>query len=131
MECTPNRESLLALIQPDMHLTKEFLKRIYSFELDYPGFADQAIAALERAGCGRARQYYEDWVAEYEAAYNAEIKPVAHWYRLECEKQWEKRRKEGGEQRKRKETESEMVSRKQQWMKLSEVLGYQLTRTEK
>ncbi len=131
MECTPNRESLLALIQPDMHLTKEFLKRIYSFELDYPGFADQAIAALERAGCGRARQYYDDWVNEYETARNAELKEVAHWYRLECEKQWEKRRKEGGEQRKRKETESEMVSRKQQWMKLSEVLGYQLTRTEK
>lgn len=131
MECTPNRESLLALIQPDMHLTKEFLKRIYSFELDYPGFADQAIAALERAGCGRARKYYGDWVAEYEATYNAEMKEVAHWYRLELEKRWEKGRKEGGEKRKRKETESEMVSRKQQWMKLSEVLGYQLTRTEK
>ena len=74
MKCTPNRESLLALIHPDMHLTKEFLKRIYSFELDYPGFADQAIAALEKAGCSRARQYYEDWVAEYEAAYEVEVK---------------------------------------------------------
>lgn len=95
MECTPSREALLALIQPDMHLTKEFLKRIYSFELSYPGFADQAIAALEKAGCSRARQYYEDWVAEYEAAYNAEVKEVAKWYLKECEKQWEKRRKEG------------------------------------
>ena len=75
MECTPNRESLLALIQPDMHLTKEFLKRIYSFELDYPGFADQAIAALERAGCGRARQYYGDWVAEYVRWYNKVVTP--------------------------------------------------------
>lgn len=131
MECTPNRESLLALIQPDMHLTKEFLKRVYSFELDYPGFADQAIAALEAVGCVQAREHYTSWVQEYESKRDAELKEVAHWYRLECEKQWEKRRKEGGEQRKRKETESEMVSRKQQWMKLSEVLGYQLTRTEK
>lgn len=105
MVCTPNRESLLALIQPDMKLTKEFLKRIYSFELDYPGFAEQAIAALKKAGCSMARQYYGNWVAEYEAAYKAENKPVAHWYRLECEKQWEKRRKEGEEQRKQKETE--------------------------
>lgn len=56
MVCTPNRESLLALIQPDMKLTKEFLKRIYSFELDYPGFAEQAIAALKKAGCSRAKQ---------------------------------------------------------------------------
>ncbi len=95
MVCTPNRESLLALIQPDMKLTKEFLKRIYSFELDYPGFAEQAIAALKKAGCSRAKQYYGNWVAEYEAAYKAEIKPVAHWYRLECEKRWEERRKEG------------------------------------
>lgn len=45
MECTPNRESLLALIQPDMKLTKEFLKRIYAFEISYPGFSEEAIAA--------------------------------------------------------------------------------------
>ena len=105
MECTPNRESLLALIQPNLRLTKEFLKRIYSFNMYHPGFSEQAIAALEQAGCSKARNYYEEWVAEYEAAYNAEMKEVAHWYRLECEKQWEKRRKEGGEQRKREEKE--------------------------
>lgn len=105
MECTPNRESLLALIQPDMKLTKEFLKGIYAFEISYPGFSEQAIAALEAAGCSKARQYYGDWVNEYETARNAELKEVAHWYRLECEKQWEKRRKEGGEQRKREEKE--------------------------
>lgn len=93
MECTPTKESLLALINPDMHLTKGFLKRIYSFELDYPGFAEQAIAALEKAGCSRARQYYESWVAEYEAAYNAEMKKVSDWYVKECEKRERKVRK--------------------------------------
>ncbi len=111
MECTPNRESLLALIQPDMHLTKEFLKRVYSFNMYHPGFSEQAIAALEQAGCSKARQYYENWVAEYEAAYNAEMKEVAHWYRLECEKQWEKRRKEGEERRKTQE-EVELLKQK-------------------
>lgn len=90
-----SREELLASIQPDMHLTRDFIKRIYGYEISYPGFAEQAIAALEQAGCSRARQYYEDWVAEYEVAYNAEMKEVAHWYRLELEKRWEKRRKEG------------------------------------
>jgi len=55
MVCTPNRESLLALIQPGMKLTKEFLKRIYAFEISYPGFSEQAIAALEAAGCSKAR----------------------------------------------------------------------------
>ena len=111
MECTPNRESLLALIQPDMKLTKEFLKRIYAFEISYPGFSEQAIAALEAAGCSKARQYYENWVAEYEAAYNAEMKEAAHWYRLECEKQCEKRRKEGEERRKTQE-EVELLKQK-------------------
>lgn len=99
MVCTPNRESLLALIQPDMKLTKEFLKRIYAFEISYPGFSEEAIAALEEIGCIRAREHYTSWVKEYESRRDAELKEVAHWYRLECEKQWEKRRKEGEERR--------------------------------
>lgn len=103
MGCTPNRGSLLALIHPDMHLTKEFLKRIYSFEIDYPGFSEKAIAALEEIGCVRAREHYASWVKEYESRRDTELKEVAHWYRLECEKQWEKRRKEGEGQRKQEE----------------------------
>ena len=105
MECTPNKEALLALIQPDLKLTKEFMKRIYSFEISYPGFSGKAITALEKAGCSRARQYYDDWVNEYETARNAELKEVAHWYRLECERQCEKRRKEGEKRRKQREAE--------------------------
>lgn len=105
MECTPNRESLLALIQPNLRLTKEFLKRIYAFEISYPGFSEEAIAALEAVGCVRAREHYTSWVQEYESKRDAELKEVAHWYRLECEKQWEKRRKEGEERRKREEKE--------------------------
>ena len=99
MECTPNRESLLALIQPGMKLTKEFLKRIYAFEISYPGFSEEAITALEGIGCVRAREHYTSWVKEYESKRDAELKEVAHWYRLECEKQWGKRRKEGEERR--------------------------------
>ncbi len=128
---SPSKEELLASIRPGMKLTKDFLKRIYGYEISYPGFSEEAIAALEAVGCVRAREHYTSWVQEYESKRDAELKEVAHWYRLECEKQWEKKLKEGEEKRKRKETESEMMSRKQQWMKLSEVLGYQLTRTEK
>ena len=112
MECTPNRESLLALIQPGMKLTKEFLKRIYAFELSYPGFSEQAIAALEAAGCSKARQYYDDWVNEYETARNAELKEVAHWYRVECEKEWEKKQKGSEEQR----TQRERKQSGRKWM---------------
>lgn len=80
MECTPDKESLLALIRSDMRLTKDFFKRIYSFELDYPGFSEQAIAALEAAGCCRAREYYNHWVTEYEDKHREEMKQVAQWY---------------------------------------------------
>jgi hypothetical protein len=100
-----SREELLAGIRPGMRLTKGFIRSIYSNEISCPGFAEQAIAALEQAGCSRARQYYNDWVTEYEAAYKAEIRPVAHWYRLECEKRWKKKQEEGEEKRKQKETE--------------------------
>lgn len=105
MAFTPNREALLALIRPDMKLTKEFLKRIYAFEISYPGFSEQALTALERIGCVRAREHYMAWVREYESKRDAELKEVAHWYRLECEKQWEKRQK-GGEEKRRQEIQS-------------------------
>ncbi|MCI8884159.1 MAG: hypothetical protein HFH43_14275 [Lachnospiraceae bacterium] len=106
-----SREELLAGIRPGMRLTEGFIRSIYSNEISCPGFSEQAISALEQAGCSRARQYYENWVAEYEAAYKAEIKPVAHWYRLECEKQWGKRQKEGEERRKTQE-EVELLKQK-------------------
>ncbi len=96
MECiSPSKEKLLASINPDMHLTKGFLRKIYGYSITEPEFAEQAITALEAVGCTRAREYYDSWVGEYEAAYDAAMKPVADWYRRECEKQWEKRQKEG------------------------------------
>lgn len=77
---SPSKEELLASIHPDMRLTKEFFKRIYAYEITWPGYADQAIAALETAGCSHARQYYTDWVANYEKEYNTMMKEVAAWY---------------------------------------------------
>lgn len=96
MACTsPSKEELLASIRPDMKLTKNFFRRIYGYEMSWPGFADRAIAALEAAGCSRARGYYETWASEYEAERAAEMKKVAAWYAEECKRQWEKRQKEG------------------------------------
>lgn len=114
MECTPSREALLSFIWPDMEsIPREFFKRVYAFELSYPGFSEQAIAALEDAGCGRARQYYNDWVAEYKAKRDAELKEVACWYAAECEREWKKRQKEGEEKR-IIQAEAELLKRKRQ-----------------
>lgn len=89
----PSEEELLASIRPDMKLTKSLLKRIYGYSVTNPSFSDKAISALEAVGCSKARAYYEDWVAEYQAARNKEMKEVARWYRKECEKEFERMKK--------------------------------------
>ena len=101
----PSKEELLSSISHDMRLTKDFFKRIYGYEISWPGFAEQAISALEAVGCSHARKYYADWVNEYETKRNAELKEVAHWYRLRCKQEWENRLKAGEERRKALETE--------------------------
>lgn len=126
-----SKEGLLSSIQPNMKLTKDFFKRVYGYGVTDESFPDKAIAALEDAGCSKARVYYESWVNEYEAAYQAKIKPVAAWFRRECEKQWEKRRKEGEERRKQEQQMQGQKSRARQWKELSQLLGFQSIKTEK
>ena len=97
---TASKEQLLQSIAPAMKLTKGFFKRIYGYELTWFGFADQAIKALEAAGCSRARQYYDMVVSECDRQHEADLAGVACWYAGECTKEWGKRQKEGEEQRK-------------------------------
>ncbi len=94
---SPSKEELLSGIRPDMRLTKNLFKRTYGYGITDPLFPGKVIAALEAAGCSRARQYYETWVSEYEAAHGAELKSTAIWLKKEYEKEWEKRQR-GGEQ---------------------------------
>ena len=51
----------------------------YGYELSYPGTAAEAIALLEKAGCSRAREYYNATVAEQEQKQNEMYKSVAVW----------------------------------------------------
>ena len=94
---TPTKEKLLSSISPQMQLTVDFFKKVYGYELSYPGFAEQAIATLEAADCSNARKYYNDWTGVYEKEQHAVLKPVSEWYRLQCEKRWNDRVKGGGE----------------------------------
>lgn len=99
-EPTASKEQLIQSISPTMNLTKGFFKRVYGYDLTRPGFADQAIKALEAAGCSRAREYYDMVVSECEKQYEDGLEDVATWYAGECAKDWEKGQKEGEEQRK-------------------------------
>lgn len=78
-----SRQELLDSIQPGMKLTKNFFMKIYGYELTWPGFADQALSDLEKAGCSKARVYYQQFVDEYEKQHDEEMKEVAEWYRKE------------------------------------------------
>lgn len=121
----PSKEEFLTNIRPGKKLTKDLLKKIYGYGVTDTDFSDKAIAALEAVGYYRARQYYKSWVNAYEAAYKAEIRPVAEWYQRECEKKWEKTQKkgeEGEEKRKWEETELLLKQKKLLLMKKSQIL---------
>lgn len=77
----PTKEELLSSIQPDMKLSRNFFMRIYGYEISFPGFAEIALAELEKAGCSKAREYYQRFVGEYEKKHDEEMKAVASWYR--------------------------------------------------
>lgn len=83
-----NNQRFLQSIRTDMKLTKSFFRSVYCREMDAPGFADQAVAVLETAGCSHAREYYNSWVREYEAEDDAMMKRVSEWYRSELQKRW-------------------------------------------
>ncbi len=103
-------QELLQSVRPDMRLTKNFFKRMYGWETDYPGFADQAISALETAGCSRAREYYDKWVQEYEAERDAMLKRVSVWYAEELKRR--RAEKERQVKKERKEQEIELLEKK-------------------
>lgn len=103
-------QELLQSIRPDMRLTKNFFKHVYGWEISYPGFADQAISALETAGCSRARGYYDAWIQEYEAERDAVLKKVSVWYVEELKRR--RAEKERQVKKERKEQEIELLERK-------------------
>lgn len=101
----PNRQQLLDSIKPDMKLTKAFFLKVYGYEISFPGFADEAIRALNNAGCSKAREYYDNFVAEYQREREKELKPVAAQIRKQWEADWNKLQKGSEEKRKQKEME--------------------------
>ena len=92
-----SREELLQSIQPGMSLTKNCFLRIYGYSVTDMEFADQALSALEVAGCSKAREYYDTIISEYEARQAESIKPVAAEYVRKLNEEFEK--KVGEEQR--------------------------------
>lgn len=68
-----SREELLQGIHSKKKLDKAFFMKVYGYEISFPGFADEAIKALNDAGCSRAQEYYDLVVGEYEKKYQEQI----------------------------------------------------------
>lgn len=116
IEVPASRELLLQSISPDMKLTKGFFRKIYGYEISFPGFREQAINELEAAGCTKARAYYDDVIGEYQKAREESLKLVAASYLKECDQKWGQRQKRGEEQRNQRKIQ--LLSRKKELLKL-------------
>lgn len=96
----PTKEKLLQSISSDMTLMKSFFKKLYGYEITYPGYADKAIKMLEDAGCSKARQYYEQIVEEYQKSREEGLKEAAQELRKQIDNEFERRVKKAEWQRK-------------------------------
>lgn len=114
-----SKGQLLKSIGPGMNLTKGFFRKIYGYEISYPGFKETALCTLEEAGCMKARAYYDEIIGEYQRQQDEAIKPVAADYARECNRKWEQ--KEGEGERKRQKDSS----RQERWKDLGELLNFQ------
>ena len=123
-----SREELLQSIKPDMKLTWDFFKKIYGYEISFPGFAEVALKALEDAGSTHSRQHYEKFVNDYEQKKQEELYPVAVEYVKKLEAQWEKKEKKAGEE---KEWELNNTTRKNSSQKQNDNLLERLERLKK
>lgn len=115
------REELLQSIHPQMKIDKVFFLKIYGFEISYPGFREAAIGKLEKCGCSKAREYYGKVVLEYENRHDEEMDKAAHWFRQECDKEWQ--RKEGETKRKHEQEDLQQMSDNDLIMLLANLIG--------
>ena len=100
------REPLMRSLRPDVKLYKSTFKKILGYDITTPGFAEDALTRLEILGCSRAREYYETVKAEWQQEHDTQMKSVAHWYKGQCENEFENmKRKAVRESREEQEVE--------------------------
>ena len=102
------RKPFLYSFTCDMKLYKSTFKKILGYDITTPGFAEDALTRLEILGCSRAREYYEAVKAEWQQEHDAQMKSVAHWYRGQCENEFENMKRKAVRES-RKEQEAEQV----------------------
>lgn len=106
-----NKESFLATFKPEMKLYANTFRRIYGYELTWPGFADTALTLLESLGCSRAREYYNIIKLGIDRKYDESYKKAAEWINKKV------RSREAVEEPRRQQELLELLEKKQQILK--------------
>ena len=86
------RKPFLHSFSCDMKLYKSTFMKILGYDITTPGFSEDALARLEFLGCSRAREYYEAVRSEWQKEHDAQMKSAAHWYKGQCENEFERRK---------------------------------------
>lgn len=118
------REPFLHSFSCDMKLYRSTFKKILGYDITTPGFAEDALTRLEILGCSRAREYYEAVKAEWQQEHDAQMKSVAHWYKGQCENEWENTKRKGADALRKQQEAEQRKQRREQWRKLSEMLDF-------
>lgn len=118
------RKPFLHSFSCDMKLYKSTFMKILGYDITTPGFAEDALTRLEILGCSRAREYYETVKAEWQQEHDAQMKSVAHWYKGQCENEWENTKRKGADALRKQQEAEQRKQRREQWRKLSEMLGF-------
>ena len=118
------REPLMRSLRPDVKLYKSTFKKILGYDITTPGFAEDALTRLEILGCSRAREYYEAVRSEWQQEHDTQMKSVAHWYKGQCENEFENTKRKGVEALRKQQEAEQREQKREQWRKLSEMLGF-------
>ena len=101
-----SRPELLQLLQLGKKMDRDIAYKIYGYAVTRPEFEEEALSLMERLYILYAapedrppRELYREIMDNYHRKWDEELKPVAHWFAGECEKQWEKSQEEGEEKR--------------------------------
>lgn len=100
------REEFEQSISQGMKLTKRMFLNILACDISTSGYADRVLDKLEAVGGTKAKEYYKRVKDEWQREHDAQMKNVAHWYKGQCENEWENtKRKAVRESRKEQEVE--------------------------
>lgn len=116
----PTKEKLLSSIQIGMKLDKEFFRKIYGYEITWPGFKEIAIKKMQTFGYDDAQKLYDEVVSEHENKSCQSLKETAVWLSKKINSDYEKHCmvKEGSEDLRQKL----LIQRKMYLMQLKEKL---------